>query len=68
MLSVHKGPKQSAKSCDPVPLKGQSNEIFDPHSNWSGPLTNGLKYFQIWFRFRRDVQSLVPKKTDSAQY
>ena len=25
------------------------------------PLTNGLKYFRIWFRLRRDIQNLVSK-------
>ena len=40
-------------------LKGQFNEIFYPqffhHSNRPGPLTNGLKYFRFWFRFRQDI-------------
>ena len=40
-------------------LKGQSNDILDPHffhnSNHPGPLTNELKYFRLWFRFRRDI-------------
>ena len=27
---------------------------FFPDSNPFGPLINGLKYFRIWFRFRRD--------------
>ena len=40
-------------------LKGQSNEILEPHffhnSNQLGPLTNELKYFRFWFRFRRDI-------------
>ena len=39
-----------------VVLKGQSNEIFDLHyfhfSNPSGPLTNGLKCFRFWLKFR----------------
>ena len=26
-------------------------------SNTSGPLINRLKYFQIWFQFRRDIRS-----------
>ena len=47
-------------------LKGQSNEIFDllffHHFNQPGPLTNGLKYFRIWFRFRRDIRILIAKK------
>ena len=47
-------------------LKGQSNEILDPHffhnSNQPGSLTNGLKYFRFWFRFRRDIRILVSKK------
>ena len=41
-------------------LVGQSNDIFDLQfffiirsSNQPGPQTNGLKYFQIWFSFRR---------------
>ena len=37
-------------------LKGQSNEIFAPYffhqTNRPGPLTNGLKYFRIWYCFR----------------
>ena len=45
-------------------VKGQSNEIFHPkflfhHSNQPRPLTNVLKYFQIWFRFRGDIQNLL---------
>ena len=32
---------------------------FFHHSNWSGPLTNGLKYFHFWFRFRRVIR--VPR-------
>ena len=47
-------------------LKGQSNEILDPHffhnSNQPGSLTNGLKYFRFWFRIRRDIRVLVSKK------
>ena len=35
-----------------------STPSFFHHSNWSGPLTNGLKYFRIWLSFRRDIQSL----------
>ena len=41
-------------------LQGQSSEIFDHHfchhSNLPGLLTNGLKYFRIWLRFRRVIQ------------
>ena len=39
-------------------LKRQFNEIFDlqffllHNSSLPGPLTNGLKYFRLWFRFR----------------
>ena len=43
--------------CTGTYLKGQSNEIFHPHffqhSNLTGPLTNGFKYFRFWLRFRR---------------
>ena len=50
----------------PNRLKGQSNEIFDllffHHFNQPGPLTNGLKDFRIWFRFRRDIRILIVKK------
>ena len=30
--------------------------VFFHHSNWSEPLTNGLKYFCFWLRFRRDIR------------
>ena len=43
-------------------LKVVCHEIFDLQffhdSNPSGPLINRLKYFQIRFRFRRDIQIL----------
>ena len=35
---------------------------FFHHFNQPGPLTNGLKYFRIWFRFRRDIRILIAKK------
>ena len=42
------------------PLKGVCHEIFDLHffhySNPSRPLINRLNYFQIRFRFRRDIR------------
>ena len=41
-------------------LKVQSHEIFYPHffhhSNLPGSLTNGLKYFRFWLRFRRVIR------------
>ena len=36
--------------------------VFFHHFNQPGPLTNGLKYFRIWFRFRRDIRILIAKK------
>ena len=43
-----------------VTLKGQSNEIcyshFFHHLNLLGPLTNRLKHFRFWLRFRRVIQ------------
>ena len=49
-----------------VVIKRQSNEIFDLHffhySNLSGPLTNGLKYFRFWLRFRGVIQILGSTK------
>ena len=40
-------------------LKGVCHEIFELHffhdANPSGPLINKLKYFQIWYQFRRDI-------------
>ena len=35
---------------------------FFHHLNQPGPLTNGLKYFRIWFRYRQDIRILVLKK------
>ena len=53
-------------------LKGQFNEILDlqfcHHSNLSGPLTNGLKYFRILLYLWCDIQISVAKKTDSPGY
>ena len=48
-------------------LKGQSNEILDPNFFFiirtsMGSLTNRLKYFRFWLRFRRDICILVSKK------
>ena len=48
------------KTCTQVQV--QCNEIFDPiffilqSSNLPSPLTNGLKYFRFWFRFRRVIR------------
>jgi hypothetical protein len=40
-------------------LKGQSNEIFDPRFFHQSSLLRSLiiilKYFRIWFRFRRNI-------------
>ena len=47
-------------------FKGTVQRDFGPHffhnSNQPGSLTNGLKYFRFWFRFRRDIRILVSKK------
>ena len=32
-----------------------STSCFFHHLNQPEPLTNGLKYFRFWFRFRRDI-------------
>ena len=34
----------------------------DHNSNLHVPLTNGLKYFRLWLRFRRVIKTLVSKK------
>ena len=43
-------------------VKGHSNEIFGLHffhySNLHGPLTNRLKYFKVWLRFRGVIKIL----------
>jgi hypothetical protein len=43
-------------------LKGQSHEIFDlgffHQSSFPRSLIIVLKYFRIWFRFRRDIANL----------
>ena len=39
-----------------------STSSFFHHSNLSGALTNGLKYFRFWFRFRGVIRSLGSKK------
>ena len=44
-------------------FKGQSNEIFDPQyfssfePAWA--TDQWVKYFRIWFSFRREIQNLV---------
>ena len=49
-----------------VPLKGTVQRDFRPLvffiiSTSLSPLTNGLKYFRIWFRFRQDIRILIAK-------
>ena len=39
-----------------------STSSFFHHLNQPRLLTNGLKYFRIWFRFCRDIRILVSKK------
>ena len=59
-----RNPAQGSNLADRTDLKGVCYEIFDLHffhdSNPSRPLINRLKYFRIWFRFRRDI--LILKK------
>ena len=48
-------------------FKGTVQRDFRPtdffyHSIRPGPRTNELKHFRMWFRFRRDIRILVPKK------
>ena len=51
-------------------LKGQSTRFltisFIPHPNRPGLLTNGLKYFRIWFRFRPDIRNFGSEKLRGA--
>ena len=37
-------------------------QFFFHNSNQHGSLTNRLKYFRFWLRFRRDIRILVSKK------
>ena len=60
-ISTQYDTARTAESCDISVsyLKWQSNEIFDlffHNSSLPGPLSNGLKYFWFWLRFRRVIR------------